>query len=132
MVLRSQGCPGAGHPRQRQALVPDGVFCCRHAVGHAAPCSRQSVGRNPLMPMYRGAMAVCSCDLVLEAGLQSNGLPALVPVLEGMLKGAGGKITDWRGAASPLRFRRPGARSRQCHIAWSGAGTVVWRTLNEQ
>lgn len=42
-----------------------------------------------------GLLASGHCDLVIEVGLKPHDYLALVPVVEG----AGGKISDWRGAA---------------------------------
>jgi myo-inositol-1(or 4)-monophosphatase len=46
-----------------------------------------------------GLLASGHCDLVIEAGLKPYDYLALVPVIEG----AGGKISDWRGAALGLQ-----------------------------
>ena len=46
-----------------------------------------------------GLLASGYCDLVIEAGLAPYDYLALVPVIEG----AGGKISDWRGAALGLK-----------------------------
>jgi inositol-phosphate phosphatase/L-galactose 1-phosphate phosphatase/histidinol-phosphatase len=45
-----------------------------------------------------GLLASGHCDLVIEAGMKPHDFLALVPVVEG----AGGKISDWRGAALGL------------------------------
>jgi myo-inositol-1(or 4)-monophosphatase len=45
-----------------------------------------------------GLLASGHCDLVIEAGLKPYDYMALIPVIEG----AGGRITDWQGAALGL------------------------------
>lgn len=45
-----------------------------------------------------GLLAAGHCDLVVEADLKPYDYMALIPIIEG----AGGRVTDWRGA--PLRW----------------------------
>jgi inositol-phosphate phosphatase/L-galactose 1-phosphate phosphatase/histidinol-phosphatase len=61
-----------------------------------------------------GLLASGHCELVIEARLKPHDFMALVPVVEG----AGGRISDWRGA--PL-----GTGSDGCVLA--AANEVLWR-----
>jgi inositol-phosphate phosphatase / L-galactose 1-phosphate phosphatase / histidinol-phosphatase len=61
-----------------------------------------------------GLLASGYCDLVIEACLKPHDFMALVPVIEG----AGGRITDWRGA--PLDFDSDGR-------VVAAANETLWR-----
>jgi len=51
-------------------------------------------GAVPLLQPH-GMLAAGYCDLVIEAALKPHDFIALVPVIQG----AGGRISDWNGAA---------------------------------
>jgi inositol-phosphate phosphatase/L-galactose 1-phosphate phosphatase/histidinol-phosphatase len=79
-----------------------------HAFSPAGHASFQRIGRSVADMMFGGdchnygLLAAGHLDLVMEEGLKPYDWAALVPVVEG----AGGLITDWRGA--PLTLKSEG------------------------
>jgi inositol-phosphate phosphatase / L-galactose 1-phosphate phosphatase / histidinol-phosphatase len=66
-----------------------------------------------------GMLASGGCDLVIEVQLKPHDFMAAVPVVEG----AGGRISDWRGA--PLEFRTDGR-------VVAAATEALWRQAIEE
>ena len=63
-------------------------------------------------------------DLIVEAGLKTYDVVALIPIIEG----AGGRITTWQG--KPATDGRAHRRRRRCARAQGGAGRSCAASLS--